>query len=272
VLGKADTIVTVTDPLGKMLQTLTPRGSSKIEVIPTAMDAPMKHDEIQWESKKETISVGYVGSFYFNDRSYEMGAKPWYKRPPHYWLSHYLVEQDWKYRTPFYFFKAWQALQKVSADSYNRMRFELVGDVPSWLPSMAKEMGVFDKCTFHGRMLKEEVNRLTEGFDFLLATSMKYVGGEDYCLASKTFDYVTSGKPVLGFVCDGAQRDFLRNSNVGVLFEPDDPDTNAKTMHECFQKDIILSPRMSFLSNFSANATTSQLASIIHRLVAERQS
>ncbi len=270
---RADKILTVTSQLAGMLSHLTPGCSiEKIVCLPNATDDNVVHPSIEWTSEAgSTVNIGYVGSFYFNQHTHDAQKRPWFKRPIHYWPHFYATQQDWLYRTPYYFFRSWQRLKELNEPGSTQIRFHLIGDTPDWLPRMAKEFEVLEDCTFHGRVKKQEVGLLIDSFDFLLATSIKVENGEDYCLASKTFEYVSSGKPILGFVCTGSQRDFLIDSQTGIIFDPDLIDTSAEQLQSVLANGIHLQPDLDFLQQYSAEQTTAKLADTLFSVVAERK-
>jgi len=88
---------------------------------------------------------------------------------------------------------------------------------------MLREYGVDHAVTALGRVSLAEAQALSASVDANLCTSVKVLdGGEDYALASKTFDYLVAGRPILGLVTRGAQRDFLTGSGTAIIAEPDD--------------------------------------------------
>jgi hypothetical protein len=274
VLRAASRVIAVTPQLREMLHRLVPERSKEQFVwVPNSSEAQHFSDRIEWKPDPlKTIDVGYVGSFYFNQRYHRLRSTPWYRKSPHHWFQYHATRQDWEYRTPRFFFRAWQELDRIDAELGSRIRFHLIGDTPDWLPSMAQESGVFDRCLFHGRLMKHEVREKLESLDWMLCTSIKVHDGEDFCLASKTFEYLDAGKPVLGFVCPGAQRDFLLDSRTGIVMDPDDKHVSARSMASVFREGVELAPDVSYLASFSADATTKKLADIISSMLSANES
>ena len=66
-------------------------------------------------------------------------------------------------------------------------------------------------------MPKHELRLALDQMDLQLATSMKRPIGGDYCLASKSFDYLLARKPIVAVVTEGSQKDFLEASGAAVM-------------------------------------------------------
>lgn len=271
-LNAADSVVSVTSQLQRMLQSLVPPAKhARFFCVPNASDETSFPTTISWNGEgKSTIDVGYVGSFYFNEAAHRLQSLPWYKRPVHNWPNYYATTQDWLYRTPNFFFQAWNEIAKSWPDIAGRIRFHLIGNTPEWLPSMAENWGVKNQCVFHGRVLKQEVANVLASIDFLLATSVKVRDGEDYCLASKSFEYIASGKPTLGFVCHGSQKDFIQQSQTGFVVDPDNPADAAAKFVQVINEGVSLKPNHEFLANFDADVTCEKIANMILKVAHSR--
>ena len=217
---------------------------------------------------KARLRISYVGQFYFNPLHEDPdGIIPWYKKKPHRWLHYYATRQRWIYRTPYFFFRAWARLRETNPELGDRLEFHYVGHLPEWLPEMAEAFGLAQLCTWHGLKPKQETQGILEGSDALLSTSIKVLDGEDYCLASKTFDYIAAGKPVLGFVCPGMQRDFLAGSSISVLFDPEDTEGSARKLGALVKNGVTLKVDLGYLETYSSLSTTCQLAEIVRQVI-----
>jgi glycosyltransferase involved in cell wall biosynthesis len=273
VLRAASRVIAVTPQLCDMLHRVVPeRNKDDFVFIPNASETKEFPQLLEWIPKDAngTIDIGYVGGFYFDARYHRLRSTPWYRKSPHHAMHYYSTQQDWLYRTPYFFFRTWQEIDRMNPDLGSRIRFHLIGDTPDWLAEMAKRFGVLDRCCWHGRLLKQEVRDKLKSFAMMLSTSIKVHGGEDFCLASKTFEYLDAGKPMLGFVCAGAQRDFLVNSQTGIVMDPDDLATSARDMCKALGEGVRLTPDAMYLEAFSADSTARKLAETIRSLVPSR--
>jgi hypothetical protein len=267
-MNAADAVVCVTPQLTQMQWRLTRKAHHHFHWIPNAYDFETPPPcELRLAPEKARLRISYVGQFYFNALHENAdGIIPWYKKKPHRWLHYYATRQRWIYRTPYFFFRAWARLRETSPALGDRLEFHYVGHLPDWLPEMADAFGLGQLCTWHGFKPKQETQDVLEGSDALLATSIKVLDGEDYCLASKTFDYIAAGKPVLGFVCPGTQRDFLVGSNISVLFDPDDAEGSASQLGTLVENGVTRKVDFGYLETYSSLSTTRQLADIVAQL------
>lgn len=92
--------------------------------------------------------------------------------------------------------------------------FNIVGDgcKRKEYEKTCKELGIYDKCNFYGKVDKLEIPKLIEKNDFLILPSVKETFG------SVLIESMAGGKPVLATKCGGPQ-DFV-NKKVGILVEP----------------------------------------------------
>jgi glycosyltransferase involved in cell wall biosynthesis len=271
-LDAADKIACVTPQLVEMELGLTRKPRQAFHWIPNAYDQEsLPHGEISLAPGKQTCRIAYTGQFYYNQlHETADGIIPWFRKMPHRWLHYHPTRQRWIYRTPYFFFRAWKAFRDTYPDLAQRFEFHYVGNTPDWLPAMADSFGLTGQCTWHGFKSREETAAILDECDAMLSTSIKVENGEDYCLASKTFDYILARKPVLGFVCPGSQRNFLIGANIAALFDPDDPQRCASQLRSLIENGFCKEVDHAYLERFSSRATTKQLADLIKATVAER--
>jgi glycosyltransferase involved in cell wall biosynthesis len=220
-------------------------------------------------SEKGTIHIGYIGSFYYFPWEREMMLKPWWKKKGHRMLQYTPVKEDWLYRSPYFLLRSLANLFAKRPEFRTRIFFHHVGDTPEWLPSMADELGVKNNIVLHGFQTHAETLKLQSSFDLLLATSEKVIGNDHYCLPSKLFTYLGSGKPLLGFVTRGIQHDFILQSGLGVICDPDKEDDAVniidKIITEGYTKDL----NISYLRQFDNSRAISGLKALIEQTVAD---
>lgn len=269
-LNAADAVVSVTPQLVDMEWRLTRKSRSDFHWIPNAYDQEaLPQGDISLAPGKRTYRIAYTGQFYYNNlHETPRGTIPWYRKMPHRWLHYHATQQRWIYRTPYFFFRAWKIFRDTYPDLAQRFEFHYVGNLPDWLPAMAGEFGLTEQCTWHGFKPKAETDAILGDCDAMLSTSIKVENGEDYCLASKTFDYIAARKPVLGFVCPGTQRDFLAGAGIAALFDPDDPKQCARQLHNLIENGVRQEIDHTYLERYSSLVTTKQLADLIRTTIA----
>lgn len=218
---------------------------------------------------KSDIIIGYVGSFYYSPDAREMMFKPWWKKRGHRMLQYVPNPQDWLYRSPYFFFRAMKRLEQVDKSVFNRIKIRFAGSVPQWLPTMIEEFGLSHKIELLGEIPHKESQRFQESCDLLLITSAKQLNGLDYSIAGKTFEYLQMQKPILAFVCEGAQKELLEESGCALICDPDNEGVSAQKIFEYIQHKIKLAPKLSFVQSLSRFKLTEELAKIILTLCSQ---
>lgn len=272
-LNAANAVACVTPQLADMERNVS--GDSRILFtwIPNAYEQDtLPTGVIELEPDCIPFRVGYAGQFYYNAmHEDEIGFIPWYRKLPHRWLHYHATRQRWIYRSPYFFFRAWRTLLDTRPILGQRVEFHYVGSLPDWLDDMAHKFGLADRCHWHGIKPKSETQAIMEDCAVLLLTSIKVIGGEDYCLASKTFDYIEARRPVLGFVCAGMQRDFLENAKIAEMFDPDDPVSSAAKLADIIERGVTFQIDSTYLERYSSKTTTRILADLLRGVVYQKQ-
>ena len=120
---------------------------------------------------------------------------------------------------------------------------------------------------FLGRISLEESLRFQQTCDALLLTSSKVVGGQDYSIAGKTFEYVSMQKPIIGFVTEGAQKRILERTGMSVICDPDDPNASAMSLERVLDGPRWAMPDETFLDSLHRIPLTEKLARVIDEAV-----
>jgi len=214
-------------------------------------------------TKDNPIVIGYVGSFYYEPYQREMIFKPWWKKKPYQWLQYTPKKEDWLYRSPYFFFKTISSFMQKYPTLKDLFRVEFVGKQPVWLKNMIKEFKLEDIVILKGFMPHKESLEFQKRCDALLGTSMKVIEGRDYCIAGKSYEYISNLKPILAFVTDGTQKDFFKESGLGVMFDPDNLDENVEVFKRFILGEIVLKPNKDFILNHNAKSSTKKLAKIV---------
>ena len=239
---------------------------SKYTVIPNGFDKKISFSDIIKKPSDKTFTIGYTGSFYYNPASRDLMFKPWYKKHLHHKLQFTPRKEDWLYRSPFFLFKTLAYLFKQKSELKNKIFIKFAGLKPDWFDEMVLSFGIEKNVEHLGFLTFEESVKFQNRCDSLLVTSVKVINGEDYCIAGKTFDYITFGKPILGFVTEGAQKQFLEQSGTGIICDPDDINGSVKILKDIFDNGITLKPNKEFIEKFHRKYLTEQLSELIYKL------
>jgi len=224
---------------------------------------------IKVEPGKDRFSIGHFGAFYYFPEVLSSFKRPWYLRRPRHWALYTPRIEDWKYRSPWYFLRVIRELITMRPNIAERIELRFAGVKPDWFDDMVHEWGL-EKMVIHlGHLSAAEAKKRQGECDLLLATSAKIPGGRDYCIPVKTLDYLNSGRPVLGCLPPGDQRDFLLRSGLGVNLNPDDPVTSAQTLSQIMTEGMLFNPDADFLSAYTHEAGAKQVEEVIQRVANE---
>lgn len=239
----------------------------KYRYIPNGFNDEIKFEDIRYEPKSR-IRIGYVGSFYYDPESRKAIMSPFWKKKGHKIFQYVPRKEDWLYRSPFFFLRAIHKMICDHPETMEMIEIHFAGPTPNWLKNMVSDFNLEKVVTYHGFLNHADVISLQKSCDFLLLTSAKVINGYDYSIAGKTYEYFDMKKSILGFVCDGAQKEVLVNSGLSVVFNPDEVDFNAAYLYQIFVKGFILKPNLEFLNEFRHKTITRKLADVLRSSMA----
>ncbi|MEJ2709472.1 MAG: glycosyltransferase, partial [Anaerolineales bacterium] len=94
--------------------------------------------------------------------------------------------------------------------------------------------------------------------------------GSEIVLPGKIFEYLASGKPILGLVPPGVSADLIREANAGFVVDPQDVQGIAaqiRNMYERWQLDrLSVHTDSEVVARFNRHRLTGQLASVLDRV------
>jgi glycosyltransferase involved in cell wall biosynthesis len=128
---------------------------------------------------------------------------------------------------------------------------------------MVEEFELVDIVNFHGFVTNKKSIELQKRFDYFLATSEKVIDNPHYCLPSKIFDYVGANKPILGFVTEGIQKEFIKNTNLGKVFNVEDIEQSAIELYSYLNKIHKIEPNIEYLKQFHRKVIAENIAKTI---------
>lgn len=124
-------------------------------------------------------------------------------------------------RIPHVLLSAFKQLLEDGVVSAGDFRIILAGDPPPGLRERVSHLGLDGLVETPGIIPHFDAARLIFRSDLLLLFDSRG-DGESY-VRSKLYDYLGSGKPILGIAPEGASRELLKRSGRGLLADPDDP-------------------------------------------------
>ena len=267
IFQQASLVFCVTPQLIKTFQKTHPSiDGRKFKLLTNGFDNDLNLIQPIVLNKDSKFVIGYTGAFYYHP---EVNKKPQgigRLLKFHKLLHYYPTREDWLYRSPYFFLKALAHLFAQEPSFRDRVEIAFIGHIPAWLPGMIEEFGLKDNYHAYGFRPASETKEMQKSFDAFLATSEKVENDEHYCLPSKLFDYVNQSKPIVGFVTEGIQKEFLLKSGMGIICDPDNTEGSAKVLKELINGNIALPHRnTAYLEKFQRKNIAAQLAEYLKK-------
>ncbi|MCH9023125.1 MAG: glycosyltransferase, partial [Planctomycetes bacterium] len=222
---KANKIITVTEAHRKILNQ---EYGKEIELKTSTIRHGFKPPDHQSPKNKiDRFTIVYTGQL----RGIDIASQSWLSRRAHQFAHLILrasvgarfcerLELDWM--SPH---RVMRALGQVIAEKPQwRGRIELVfaGERFEQIDQWAKEMNLVGCVRQLGSLSPEEANELALEAD-LLVLSLYGIKDAAYhwCVPSKLYQYLATGKPILALVPAGEARDLVLQAGTGLVAEPD---------------------------------------------------
>ncbi len=238
----------------------------KLYYVPNGYNGLLKSWKTMKTYKNEFV-IGYVGSFYYSPGAREQMLQSRWRKRGHRIFQYIPHRQDWLYRSPYFFFRALKALNDSYPELGSKIKVRFAGKIHDWQKEMITSFGLENQVELLGLISHSESLAFQENCDALLITSAKQMGGKDYSIAGKTFEYLQMQKPIVAFVCEGAQKDILEKGGTALICNPDNTEESVQLLTGLFKGSINLCPNLEFLKGLSREALAKQLAEIINSLV-----
>ncbi|MDX1652591.1 MAG: glycosyltransferase [Brumimicrobium sp.] len=267
VLKQATVITSVTNELIERYKDDHPQISpDKFQLI---YNSPNKKLELKDEfqlvglDKKERLNIGYTGSFYYTP---PVPLEDKLKKP-HRLFQYQRKLDDWKYRSPFYFFRTLSRLFEKTPALKKKVYFHYIGEPEKWIIDMINDFNLNDNVICHGFLKYADALAKEKDFDLLLATSEKTTRNNHFCLPSKIFNYLASSKPILAFVTDGPQKDLIQNVNCGIIFNPDMVEESCELLKETIENGLNLTINKQALEKYQMVSTNSAFTQLVNKVI-----
>lgn len=213
--------------------------------------------------EQSDIVIYYSGSFYFNPHSDYLIQSPWYKKRPYQFFQYVPRIEEWKYRTPYFFFRILRFLFDKNAELEQRIKIKFAGQKPSWFDAMVAEFNLQPNVIHLGFITKEQNAVEMSQATYCLLTSSKVKDGQDYSVAGKTYEYFSMKKPIIGVVADGEQKKILLASGASLVLDPDEISESAGNLESLLLNKTVLNPNWKFIDQFKIPSNYRNLLEVI---------
>ena len=105
---------------------------------------------------------------------------------------------------------------------------------------MIRKFGLEEQVDLIGELSHHDSLLFQQQCDALLITSAKQLGGRDYSIAGKTFEYLQMQKTIIAFVCEGAQKDLLEEAGTAMICDPDNTEEAVVQLHDLLREEYSL--------------------------------
>ncbi len=137
---------------------------------------------------------------------------------------------------------------------------------------MLAATGTTGAVALSGPVPHAESLRLVSEAAAVLLTSAKVEGGRDYSIAGKTYEYFAARVPIIAVLTDGAMRDLVEESGLGLFADPDDADSVAEVLERVAAAEDphqLVVPNERFICGFARPAIGAAMAACLRRAAAE---
>jgi glycosyltransferase involved in cell wall biosynthesis len=214
---------------------------------------------------KQPLSISYSGSL----DGYQPHSSNRILKTLKNWFWTYKHDTvDSSTRSAYYLVKAVRVLKERHSVRPEDLQFDFWGNINPLNEMQAKKEGVSEFFRFSGYLPKpESLKRLSESDMLFLPLEKSNVKGQGTLfIPGKLFEYMNSGKPVLGLCEPSDCRYILEQSGLGICVEPDNVEQIAGVLHKYILDRQLLDaikPRQDYISGFSFRNKTSELAEVL---------
>lgn len=212
--------------------------------------------------ENQKFIIAYIGAFYYETAFDVIRKLSWWKRKGLKKFFYFAEDEEWIYRSPYFFFKALAGVFEKHPVLKEKIFFAHIGGMPNWAKKMAADFKLQNNIIDYGFVKSNDLQAITEDFGALLLTTEKISNGKSFCLPSKTFDYIKYRKPILSFVKEGDLKEFLINSDIGYIIDPDAPDI-VPQFEKFLATGFSSRPNVEFISTFNSRNQAKILAELI---------
>jgi glycosyltransferase involved in cell wall biosynthesis len=209
------------------------------------------------------------------------GSLDAFENKPKNTLFKKLIQWFWTYkhdtvdastRSAYYLIKALAILKSKYQIGPDKIKFHFWGNINPINKKQAQINGVSEYFEFSGYLPKEESLSKLNRSNLLFLPLEKSNSSESGTLfiPGKLYEYLNSGKPILGLCEDSDCKSILEKSGLGICVEPDNPDRIAALLNQLVTQPNVLESLQAnkdFIAQFDFRNKTSELARVFESLI-----
>lgn len=210
--------------------------------------------------KNKIFTLVFTGTLMTHALGKSMKIKDLIKRTLRY--SHEKIDETG--RSLVHLIAAIKLLRKEDHPLGTQIRIECLGPETLADREFIKESGMSDIVTFRGYVPHEQsVQRIKMADALFLPLHNIEEGQRSRIVPGKTYEYLATGRPILGCLPEGDARDFIENCGVGVVVDPTSPIAIADALKKIVDiacDDQNKSYPRDWVAGFERKALTKQLS------------
>jgi len=163
--------------------------------------------------------------------------------------------------TPEYFLKAFKQLSIERPDIAANIELEFIGHLRKENKKLISELGISEFVLDHGYLDHNETVKRLKASD-VLWMMIGNIKNADTISTSKLYEYIGTGKPILGCVVEGTAKSALQEYGASFITKPDDIQEIKDTIiliHELYLKKNLPTPNRDFIRKHDRIKLTEEL-------------
>lgn len=174
--------------------------------------------------------------------------------------------------SPNYLIQAIAEIAAVNREFRRHCLLNFIGTIHPEIDHLAWKWNVVDNVMQHGPLLPPQARQFAQDIDMLVLT-LYGIQGCDYHWSVPTtlYRYLAAQKPILGLLPPGEAADILKESGLGFVAPPDNPqaiaDTLAQLFHQHQNQGVKITPNQNFIDQFNTKIHKKNFAEFILNLL-----
>lgn len=286
-LSEAAGIVTVTRTHQKILaEKYLDEVAAKISTIPHSFDRgqtksskPTEPDKSKTHNK-EKFTLAYVGQVHGIDVTSSSPLKKILQglnqRGRRILLGANFCEKlrlDWM--SPYHLLAATAQAARQDDEFSQGVQINFVGTKYPQIDNWARKMNLGHMVSQQGPRLPEQAARFVEQADLLLVNLYGIVGMDyHWCVPTKTYTYLGSGKPILALLPPGEAADIIRRAGTGFFAPPAEVNSISELLLKLFHQHksgaILVKPNWEYINQFDLENQQQHFAQVVRNVLKEK--
>jgi glycosyltransferase involved in cell wall biosynthesis len=169
-------------------------------------------------------------------------------------------------------FDALERVQKEKPNVIRNLEIFLIGNISESDKDFLMNSKYRDSCIIKGYLSRDESLQIVRSADLLFLPMHNVLEGNySTSVPSKIYEYMASGRPILGAVPDGDARNFLQKCGSGFICRPDDVEGMKKILidvHDAWDVGRLNTKvDNDYIKNFERKYLTTQLAEVFNTVL-----